>query len=156
MKTLVQERRGEFAFYMAEPNPPRRIRTKGEKVDVYESDMDEVPKTSGKLRGIAASAGFARGEVVVMREFDLSVDVKGKILVTEQTDPGWTLIFPLIKGIITERGNMLSHAAIVSRELRIPAVLAIPEVTNILQSGMEVEIDGKAGSVDIIKIDVSK
>jgi pyruvate,water dikinase len=67
--------------------------------------------------------------------------------VAEHTDPGWILIFPSAAGLLVERGSLLSHAAIVARELGIPAVVSIPGLTQWLRDGDIVELDGATGSV---------
>ena len=71
----------------------------------------------------------------------------GEILVARQTDPGWVVLFTGAAGLIVERGSLLSHSAIVARELGIPAVVAVPGVTAWLADGDEVEVDGAHGIV---------
>jgi pyruvate,water dikinase len=71
----------------------------------------------------------------------------GEILVTRQTDPGWGPVFPLIKGLVMERGGMLSHGAIIAREYGIPAVVGIPKVTQRVTSGQMILVDGDEGYV---------
>ena len=73
------------------------------------------------------------------------------ILVAERTDPGWIIILPLARALLVERGSLLSHSAIVSRELGIPGIVSIPEVTSWLQDGDEVELDGSTGVVKLIR-----
>jgi phosphoenolpyruvate synthase/pyruvate phosphate dikinase len=72
---------------------------------------------------------------------------KGEILVARQTDPGWASLFFLAGGLIMERGGMLSHGAIVAREFGIPAVIAVPQATDLLQTGEMLLIDGDQGRV---------
>jgi pyruvate,water dikinase len=69
------------------------------------------------------------------------------ILVAEHTDPGWILLFPSALGILVERGSLLSHAAIVARELGIPAVVSASGITRWLQDGDFIEMDGATGIV---------
>jgi pyruvate,water dikinase len=77
-----------------------------------------------------------------------TADLSGRpILVAEHTDPGWVMAFPSALGVIVERGSLLSHAAIVARELGIPAVVSLPGVTGWLRDGDWVEMDGGAGVV---------
>jgi rifampicin phosphotransferase len=85
-----------------------------------------------------------------MNNIDYGVDVKNKILVTKATDPGWTIIFPLLKGVITETGGVLSHASIVSRELGIPCIVKVVDATEKLKTGDKVKMDARAGVVHII------
>jgi pyruvate,water dikinase len=72
---------------------------------------------------------------------------QGEILVARQTDPGWAPLFFLASGLVIERGGMLSHGAIVAREFGIPAVIALPKATEILQTGEVLVVDGDQGRV---------
>jgi pyruvate,water dikinase len=67
--------------------------------------------------------------------------------VAERTDPGWVTLFAAAHGLIVEHGNLLSHAAIVSREMGVPSVVSLPGITDRLQTGDVVELDGQAGTV---------
>ena len=67
--------------------------------------------------------------------------------VTERTDPGWVFLFPTAAALLVERGSPLSHSAIVARELGLPTIVNIPELTRHLHSGDEVELDGQTGEV---------
>ena len=75
----------------------------------------------------------------------------GEILVARQTDPGWVVLFPAAAGLLVERGSLLSHSAIVSRELRLPCIVSLPGITRLLKTGDLVEMDGAAGTVRIIE-----
>lgn len=76
------------------------------------------------FNGTITSKGVLNKErAVVMSSFDMNTDVNGKVLVTHATDPGWTIFFPLIKGIVIEHGGVLSHASIVAREFGIPCII---------------------------------
>jgi len=71
--------------------------------------------------------------------------------VASRTDPGWTALIGVTKGLIIEHGGILSHAAIVSRELGIPTVIGASNATQILKNNQIVEIDGSSGIINIIK-----
>ncbi|MEK8226980.1 PEP-utilizing enzyme [Oerskovia sp. M15] len=71
----------------------------------------------------------------------------GDILVCPHTDPAWTPLLRIAAGVVTETGGVLSHAAIVARELRIPAVLGIPDATTRLRDGSTLTLDGASGTV---------
>jgi pyruvate,water dikinase len=77
----------------------------------------------------------------------------GEILVAERTDPGWVMLFPGALGLLVERGSLLSHSAIVARELRLPAIVSISGLMAWLQDGDEVEFDGSTGTVRKIATD---
>jgi pyruvate,water dikinase len=71
----------------------------------------------------------------------------GHILVAEHTDPGWTVLFPAVAGLLVERGSLLSHSAIVAREMGIPCVVGVAGLMRTLRDGEEVEMDGTTGHV---------
>ena len=69
--------------------------------------------------------GIVEGEVIVVKEPDSNLSVKNKIIVAESTDPGWVLLIKDAKGIIVERGSILSHTAIITRELKKPSIVNV-------------------------------
>jgi len=75
---------------------------------------------------------------------------KGEILVAVRTDIAWTLLFPRAAAVVTDIGAPLSHAAIVARELGIPAVVGCGDATTRLKSGDRVRVDGSRGEVEIL------
>ena len=99
------------------------------------------------LTGRGVSSGKITGEVIKitdMRTVSLK-DVKDKIIATYSTDPGWFLLLDVAKGILAERGSLLSHTAIVARELKKPAVVGITDLMSHIKSGDMVELDGDKG-----------
>lgn len=104
--------------------------------------------TTDEISGWAASAGVATGRV---RQISTIADGEhlqpGEILVAVTTDPSWTPLFMVAGGIVLEQGGPLSHAAIVARELEIPAVLNVADAMRRLPTGTEVEVDGTSGVV---------
>lgn len=105
--------------------------------------------TAGGLRGTGCSGGRAVGRVRVARTIDEARGVlEGEILVAAYTDPGWTPLFSRIAAVVTETGGLLSHAAVIAREVGIPAVLAVADATSVLKTGDTVVVDGAAGTVE--------
>jgi len=104
------------------------------------------------MTGSPGSAGRVEG---VVRRLDRLEDgdqlQQGEILVTGQTNIGWTFLFPRAGAIITDVGAPLSHAAIVARELGIPAVVGCSDATRWLRSGDRVRLDGGRGTVEILE-----
>jgi len=108
-------------------------------------------KEGKEFKGLAASGGKIRARVKVLKSVMEADKIKtGDILVTKQTDPGWAMVFPIIGGLIAERGGALSHGAIVAREFGIPAVLGIENITEILNDNDEVFLDGDLGKIQIL------
>ena len=112
-----------------------------------EKNNEEDKNVSLELKGIGASPGKVRGKVRVIRNPANAKLEQGEILVAEYTDPGWIMLFPAASGILVERGSLLSHSAIVSRELGIPSVVGINKLLENLKDGDEVELDGTTGVI---------
>ena len=147
LKPLVAQRRKELAAADTRTVRPhfttRGIPARDRSWRVSE-DREEV---GGELSGIPNYPGLVSGEVVVMERPDFSQDVKGKILVCQQTDPSWVPFLGLIRGLVVERGGILSHAAIVSRELKVPSIIGVANATRVLRSGQLVTLDSRLGKV---------
>ncbi len=150
LSALVDCRRREFAEYAKSDDPPRRFITKGPAQ--LASSMQTVPSVDTNLSetsrsGQACSAGIVRGPVRIVRDPRNAEIRQGEILVAQRTDPGWVMIFPLVTGMIMERGSLLSHSAIVARELGIPAVVGVEDACRWLKDGDWVELDGASGTI---------
>jgi pyruvate,water dikinase len=106
---------------------------------------------SNVIKGFAGASGCVEGTV---RRVDCAEDgfqiQEGEILVTVTTNVGWTPIFPRLSAIVTDVGAPLSHAAIVARELGIPAVVGCGNATTQLKTGDRVRVDGGQGIVEIL------
>ena len=104
------------------------------------------------LTGLPASKGKARGVARVLNDADELARINpGEILVCESTSPNWTPAFAKIAACVCDGGGMLSHAAIVGREYRVPTVTAVGLATVAIADGDEIEVDGDAGTVTIFK-----
>jgi len=151
---MAHYRKKEFEYWQS-VELPRRIETSTSIVEI-EDEFKEKNRSQGTtiqpnvLKGIVASRPKINsifGMVLVLPEFNPSVNFEGKILVTKQTDPGWTIIFPLLKGLIVERGGMLSHAAIVARELNIPCIVGVDNATTFIKDGSHIQMDLDKGEI---------
>ncbi|MFZ4713832.1 MAG: PEP/pyruvate-binding domain-containing protein [Bacteriovoracaceae bacterium] len=112
--------------------------------DVINMDSDS---TDG-LKGLPACGGEVTGTIRVLESMhEIGRLNKGDILVTRQTDPGWICAFPMISGLIVERGGMLSHGAIVAREFGIPAIVGVENVTTILKDGQKIHLNAYNGTI---------
>lgn len=143
-RKIVGERRKKESYYRT-LTMPRRIVSESDSIDLKTFEKGQTGKTSRSIAGTIACRGTAgtsvTGEALVLTAFDPSAVYAGKILVTRQTDPGWTIVFPLVKAIVVERGGMLSHAAIISRELGIPCIMGVEGATDMIRSGARITID---------------
>ena len=104
------------------------------------------------LKGVPASPGSAKGTVrVVFKPHELRNVKKGEIIVTNNTTPDFVPAMRRAAAVITEQGGITSHAAVVSRELKVPCIIGIKQVTHILKDGDLVEVDANHGVVKILK-----
>lgn len=152
LKSLVRARRSEYEKQLAAFPPPRRLETRG-CVALSTWRQASLSVDAGEQRqGLGSSPGIVRGTVRVIDDPKGNRLRTGEILVAMRTDPGWAMLFPSAAGILVECGSLLSHAAVVSRELDIPSVVSIPGLTRWLQTGDCVEFDGSTGLVSRVKV----
>jgi phosphohistidine swiveling domain-containing protein len=151
LRALAAVRKQEFAAYRDVASPAERFETRGPVYHAQEyrsSKSNTEIKSNGEERhGLGCCPGVVRGTARVVRDPKHAQLSAGCILVADHTDPGWIMLFPSASGLLVERGSLLSHSAIVARELGIPAVISIPGLLDWLQDGDEVELDGAAGTV---------
>ena len=127
------------------------------KEDIKGQDVEKGKEAGNNTQrvffGRGVSKGIFRGEVLKIKSLQevRATEAKGKILLSYSTDPGWFPYLNMAEGLITERGSLLSHSAILARELEKPAVVNIPNIMEELQSGDIVEIDGDLGICSVIK-----
>jgi len=140
---------GQFEPFAWAANPDRRA-------DYHDSHAPMISprrkaNRSNLVAGTPGSGGCIEGMV---RRLDSPAEEsqlrQGEILVTSQTDIGWTLLFPRLAAVVTDVGAPLSHAAIVARELGIPAVVGCGDATARLKTGDRVRVDGRKGTVQIL------
>jgi pyruvate,water dikinase len=137
----IGRRREAYARFRAE-RAPDFLRSDGVPVE-----EDEKPVEPGVLRGVGASAGRASGPVRVLSAPDPSAMSDGDVIVVEFADPGWTPLFPRARAVVMEVGGAMCHAAVIARELGIPAVFGVKGATRLLKDGECVIVDGDHGKV---------
>ena len=104
------------------------------------------------MRGFPGSAGVVEGVVRVLTDVADGDQLEaGEVLVTMVTNIGWTPLFPRLAAVVTDVGAPLSHAAIVARELGLPAVIGCGDATMRLRTGDRVRVDGAAGTVEVLR-----
>jgi pyruvate,water dikinase len=127
-------------------------------ITTIENRFTEIKEIKGEaiLKGIAASPGIASGKIrIVGKMEDLQKIEKGDILVTKMTNPDMVVSMQKSAGIVTDEGGMTSHAAIVSREMGIPAVVGTQEATIKLKEGEIITVDGFSGKIYMGKVSES-
>jgi pyruvate,water dikinase len=142
-RALVRTRKEDYIAFKKK-DPPSFFAAQDGQVPEYLADK---PFTGDKLQGKACTGGKVSGKVSIFKQFKLPESPEVEILVAQHTDPGWTPLIGLSKGMIIEHGGILSHAAIVSRELGIPTVIGVSNATELLQNGQRVEVNGDTGTI---------
>ncbi|MCL1991022.1 MAG: PEP-utilizing enzyme [Defluviitaleaceae bacterium] len=111
----------------------------------------EIELTGDVLTGLGCCPGIVRGRAKVISNPKDATIHAGEILVAKRTDPGWIMLFPPSAGVLVEYGSLLSHTAIVVREMGIPAVVSVKHLTTTIETGDLIELDGEKGVVRIIE-----
>lgn len=110
-------------------------------------------RTDGRrvLKGLGSSPGKVTGTARIVRDPTAApLSTEDMILVARETDPGWLFMMLASRGLVVERGSMLSHTAITGRKFGIPTVVGIPHATSVIPDGARVEMDGASGRVTIL------
>lgn len=150
LKAIIEARRAEFDGYRAGPDLPRRFETVGAVglSSIFETRTETAAETDPNTkRGLGCSAGLVRGRARIVRDPHGAKLDHGDILIAEFTDPGWITVFANCAALAVERGSLLSHSAIVARELGIPAVVGVSNLLEWVKDGELIELDGAAGTI---------
>ncbi|XP_028967406.1 uncharacterized protein LOC100909360 [Galendromus occidentalis] len=120
-----------------------------------EKKMENLLNTANKTSssGMTVSEGTVTGVARVIHDFEKEAHLiqNGEILITHCTDTGWTPYFPMLSGIVTEIGGIISHGAVVAREFGLPALVGVIGATETFRSGDMVVIDGNSATVSKLK-----
>jgi pyruvate,water dikinase len=104
-----------------------------------------------KVRGLGVSPGVYQGTARVIRATEEFGRIEqGDVLVTNSTTTAFNIVLPLLGAIVTDRGGLLSHAAIVAREYGLPAVVGCTDATSVIPDGARVSVDGSLGEAEIL------
>ncbi|QQE67230.1 phosphoenolpyruvate synthase [Leptolyngbya sp. BL0902] len=172
LRGLVSVRQAQYQQHLAAPALPRRLETFGlpslglssPSVPSFEAELStdlgisQVTDSNDTWQGTGCAPGMVQGRVCLVshprqwlqRQGAPKENQEPQILVATSTDPGWVLLFPHAQGLLVERGSVLSHVAIVARELGLPMVSDLPNVTTLLKEGDWVAVDGRTGRVQRI------
>lgn len=161
---LLEARRAEMARWAGLPDPANRLEQMGGRIGpAWRSVVrDSVGAGGGRggdgdgddpdcRTGLACCVGVVRALARVVEDPRTQSLEPGEVLVARHTDPGWIGVFANAAGVIAERGSLLSHSAIVAREMGVPCVVALADAAHWISTGDLIELDGGAGVVRIIK-----
>ena len=136
---------GEYVSGLEHSRPLDCVKGDSERPDFRASEQP-----TPVLTGLGVCGGATTARAAVLRDVtETHLLQPGDVLITRQTDPGWGALFPLISGLVMERGGMLSHGAIIAREFGIPSVVGIGDATRRIPHGQDVHVDGDLGIVRI-------
>lgn len=151
LRDLINVRKRNQQDYEAARAPDERFQTFGA-VHVgnrFVGAQSQAATVSGdSLQGIGSSPGVVEGIARVITDPRNASLAPGEILVAPRTDPGWVMLFAGAAGVLVERGSLLSHSAIVTRELGIPSIVALPGLVDWLNTGDHIRFDGATGVVE--------
>ena len=146
LAALVKIRKAEYADYSS-ITMPDRFQTIG---IPYLNKLNKDPKfksSNKSLQGTGCSSGVVKAEALVVIDPSSVNGKSGHILVARSTDPGWIFLMVSAKGIIVEKGSVLSHSAIIGRELGIPTIIGVTDATGKIPDGAIIEMDGSSGEI---------
>ncbi|KAL1505051.1 hypothetical protein AB1Y20_008811 [Prymnesium parvum] len=163
LRPLIEVRQREFESYRQSAEPPERFLTFGAHgayaryplltadLDLLKDENAAVSDDPNTLVGTACCPGVVETHVRVVASIKECAGMSGEILVTARTDPGWITVYPMCGGLLIERGSLLSHSAVVAREVGLPTIVSISGgLTKRLKTGMKVRMDGGKGTVTIL------
>lgn len=148
----VSQRRNEYRMYKCLPAFSRLVFEKEEFSKHHVNvNSHRMISESGVMQGVPCSGGVSEGEALVIEDISMLENSKDRILVTKMTDPGWVFYLASAKGVISQKGSILSHTAIISREIGIPSIVGVADVMTRINTGDIVRMDGSSGRVEIVR-----
>ena len=152
VKDRIKQRKNEYRMYKCLPAFSRIIFEKKEFSKHHVSvNSHRMRSSEGVMQGVPCSGGISEGEALVVEDISMLEGCKDKILVTKMTDPGWVFYLASARGVISQKGSILSHTAIISREIGIPSVVGVADVMNRINTGDIVKMDGSSGRIEIVR-----
>lgn len=161
LRSLVEIRKSDFNSFHNSFDPPERFMSLGaaglsfqypdvlNDLDLLKSEI-KVSDDPNLLTGTSCCPGKVSGKVLVAKTPNEAKSINGEILVTARTDPGWVPLYPSASGLLIERGSLLSHSAVVAREMGLPTIVGVTGgLLNRLKTGDEVAVDAGKGEIRI-------
>ena len=158
IRTQIEERKKEYEINKEKECYERMYfygEVKEENMLPIYARQEIISQDLNTLQGVAGGGRVVEGTVKYVKEPE-EADIEGYILMAKRTDPGWTVLFPMAKAVIIERGSGLSHSAVIAREMGLTLVVGIRGLTSRVEDGMRVRVDGIKGTVEILEANDEK
>lgn len=158
IRTQIEERKKEYEINKEKECYERMYfygEVKEENMLPIYARQEIISQDLNTLQGVAGGGRVVEGTVKYVKEPE-EADIEGYILMAKRTDPGWTVLFPMAKAVIIERGSVLSHSAVIAREMGLTLVVGIRGLTSRVEDGMRVRVDGIKGTVEILEANDEK
>lgn len=158
IRTQIEERKKEYEINKEKECYERMYfygEVKEENMLPIYARQEIISQDLNTLQGVAGGGRVVEGIVKYVKEPE-EADIEGYILMAKRTDPGWTVLFPMAKAVIIERGSVLSHSAVIAREMGLTLVVGIRGLTSRVKDGMRVRVDGIKGTVEILEANDEK
>ena len=158
IRTQIEERKKEYEINKEKECYERMYfygEVKEENMLPIYARQEIISQDLNTLQGVAGGGRVVEGIVKYVKEPE-EADIEGYILMAKRTDPGWTVLFPMAKAVIIERGSVLSHSAVIAREMGLTLVVGIRGLTSRVKEGMRVRVDGIKGTVEILEANDEK
>lgn len=151
LRALISLRKTQYELW-SQQEPAARLKTYGmvNHTNDFSTSAIQVDLVAD-LNGTGCCPGLVTGTATVVQDPSELSDVNGTILVCRSTDPGWVPLFPTASGLLVERGSLLSHAAIVAREMGKPCIVGIKGLLSQVQTGDKLAFNGSSGKIEIIQ-----
>ena len=152
LREKIAARQKQWDAFAAIP-PYTRIIFDREVFDKHPANCvsEAICSESTLIYGTPCSSGIVEGEITHISGLSADTDASGKIILADITDPGWVFVISQSLGVISKRGSLLSHTAIISRELKKPAVVGVGNACNHFRDGDYVRLNGIDGTVQLIR-----
>lgn len=146
-KALIAQRRALYQSWAGFSLPDRIICQGPVGLNLIPIRRSSRGRDDQTLLGTGCAPGLVTAEAVVVANPEEARDLQGKILVAEMTDPGWVFLMIQSAGLVVEKGSLLSHTAIIGRELGIPTVVGVAEATRRIHTGQRITLNGQTGEI---------
>lgn len=146
-RNLIEKRKNDYTKYETLQKENRYLQF-GDKLVAYVPD--DLSNSDTDFKGTGCSSGLVESKVVFVDSPNIQPElIEGNILVARYFEPGWINLFAKAGGLISERGSLLSHTAILCREMGVPSIVGAKKITTKLKTGDTVKMDGATGKIQI-------